>query len=145
MAHPRYKILWALLLALALGACSSTVSSLEPVYVPPSPPSEKAVSSAVAKVATDARLAKPVEISAVRTNDHGPGGYFVCAREVDPPPGKTRRYYSIFLDNEDYKGSRLSVIMDQCELQTYSPAPDAAPAAAPPPSAQPSKRKSHSS
>jgi hypothetical protein len=142
MAGPRY----AILLSLGLGACSSTGSSLEPVYVPPSAPTEKAVAAAVARLAADAKLVKPLEISAIRPNDHGPGSYFVCVREVNPPPDIPRRYYSTFLENEEYKGSRLSIIMDQCELQTYSPAPEAAPAAPPPTPAQPAKKhKSHSS
>jgi hypothetical protein len=111
-----------LLLGLLLSGCSSTGS---PVYVPPSPPSEKAVASAVAVLAKDAGLVGPLEISAVRPNDHGPGSYFICVKEVSPPADKPRRYYAAFFDDEAYKGSRLSVIIEQCELQTYSPAPAA--------------------
>jgi hypothetical protein len=87
-----------------------------------------------------------LEISAVRQSDHGPGSYFVCVKEANPAPDKPRRYYSTFLDNDTYKGSRQAVIMEQCELQTYGPAPVAAPAAPPPPTevAKPAKRKSRS-
>ena len=91
----------------------------------------KAIGAAVAAIAQEAKLVTPLERSAVRPTDHGPGSFFVCVREVNPPPDKPRRYYSTFLDNDAYKGSRLSAILDQCELQTYSPAPVAAPAQPP--------------
>jgi hypothetical protein len=134
-----------ILLALLLSACSSVNTTEPPAYVRPSPPTEKAIGAAVAAIAKEAKLVTPLEISAVRPNDHGPGSFFVCVREVNPPPDKPRHYYSTFLDNDDYKGSRLSVIMDQCELQTYSPAPVAAPAQpAPTPDATPAKHKRRS-
>jgi len=130
-----------ILLALPLSACSS-VQTTEPTYVRPSPPTEMAIGAAVAAIAKEAKLVTPLEISALRPNDHGPGSFFVCVREANPPPDKPRHYYSTFLDNNDYKGSRLSVIMDQCELQTYSPAPVAAPAEPPPTSdATPARHK----
>jgi hypothetical protein len=110
--------------------------------VRPSPPTEKAIGAAVAAIAKEAKLVTPLEISALRPSDHGPGSFFVCVREVNPPPDKTRRYYSTFLDNDVYKGSRLPVILEQCELQTYSPAPVAAPAQPPPtPDAATAKHK----
>ena len=133
-----------ILLTLLLTACSS-VNMTEQAYVRPSPPTEKAIGAAVAELAKEAKLVTPLEISALRPNDHGPGSFFVCVREVNPPPDKTRRHYATFLDNDVYKGSRLSVIMEQCELQTYSPAPVAAPAPSPPPqAATPAKHKRHS-
>jgi hypothetical protein len=132
-----------ILLTLLLTACSS-VNTTEQAYVRPSPPTEKAIGAAVAELAKEAKLVAPLEISALRPNDHGPGSFFVCVREVNPPPDKPRRHYATFLDNEVYKGSRLSVIMEQCELQTYSPAPVAAPAPSPPaPAAAPAKHKRH--
>jgi hypothetical protein len=132
-----------ILLGLLLGACSS-LHTTDVAYVAPSAPTEKAIGSAVAALANDGKLVSPLEISAVRPSDHGPGSYFVCVREVNPPPDKPRRYYSTFLENDNYRGSRLSVILDQCELQTYSPAPVAAPAPPPPtPDATPAKQKRH--
>jgi hypothetical protein len=129
----------AIQLGLLLSACSS-VHTTEPTYVPPSPPTGKAIVAAVAELAKEAKLVTPLEISALRPNEHGPGGFFVCVRELNPPPDKPRRYYSTFLDSDVYKGSRLSVIMDQCELQTYGPAPVAAPAPSPPtPATSPAK------
>src|SRR5579863_5758086 len=101
----------ATLLFLLLSGCSSTPGPLELAYAPPSPPTEKAIASAVATIAADAKLVAPLEISAVRQNDHGPGNYFVCVREVNPPADKPRRYYSTFLDNDTYKGSRPAIIL----------------------------------
>ena len=133
-------------LFLLLSGCSSLAGSTELAYAPPSPPTQTAIASATATIATDAKLVTPLEISAVRQSDHGPGGYYVCIREVNPPSDKPRRTYATFLDNDVYKGSRLAVIMDQCELQAYGPAPIAAPAPEPPPTdvAKPAKHKSHS-
>jgi hypothetical protein len=131
-----------ILLALLLSACSS-VNTTEQAYVPPSPPTEKAIGAAVAAIAQEAKLVTPLEISTLRPNDHGPGSFFVCVREVNPLLDMPRRYYSTFFDNNDYKGSRLSVIMDQCEMQTYGPAPIAAPAQPPTPVATPAKHKRH--
>ena len=130
-----------ILLASLLSACSSV--NTEQAYVPPSPPTEKAIGAAVAAIAQEAKLVTPLEISTLRPNDHGLGSFFVCVREVNPLPNVPRRYYSTFLDNNEYKGSRLSVILDQCELQTYSPAPVVAPTQPPTPDATPAKHKRH--
>lgn len=129
----------AILLSLLLISCSGTHTT-EPIYVPPSPPTENAIATAVATLAKDGNLVGPLEISAVRPSDHAPGSYFVCVRDVSPSPDKPRRYYSTFFDNDLYRGSRLSVIMDQCELQTYGPAPVAAPPAE---AVKPTKQKSN--
>lgn len=83
-----------ILLALLLSAFSS-VQTTELTYVRPSPPTEKAIGAAIAK---EAKLVTPLEISALRPNDHGTGSFFVCIREVNSPPDKPRRYYSTFLD-----------------------------------------------
>ncbi|MBR0865105.1 hypothetical protein ACVIWV_003077 [Bradyrhizobium diazoefficiens] len=73
----------------------------------------------IQKVVTEAKLREPVEISALRKSDVGSGGYFVCLREMNPPPNERRRTYSVFFD-ADYKGSRESVILEKCELQEYA-------------------------
>lgn len=135
----------AILLLLLLSACASTPGPVEMAYAPPSPPADTAVAAAVAAITGDAKLVSPLETSAVRRAERGPGSYFVCVREINPPADKPRRTYATFLENDAYKGSRLAVIMDQCELQTYGPAPVAAPAPPPPvEAAKPAKRKSRS-
>jgi hypothetical protein len=81
-----------ILLASLLSACSSV--NTEQAYVPPSPPTEKAIGAAVAAIAQEAKLVTPLEISTLRPNDHGLGSFFVCVREVNPLPNVPRRYYS---------------------------------------------------
>jgi hypothetical protein len=112
----------AVLLNLLLSACSGT-HEIEAIYVKPSAPSEAAVGSGVKKIAADAKLLDSLEISAVRPADHGPGSYFFCVREAGIPPNQPRKYYSVFFDSDKYMGSRLSVILDKCEVQTYGPPP----------------------
>ena len=51
----------------------------------------------------------------VRPAEIGPGRYFVCLRQADPS-----QPYSLFFDNDTYKGSRQSVIREACETQVYA-------------------------
>ena len=104
-----------LLLSLMLAACSSDPSLPASTYVPPSPPTQNAIVTVATAAAAEAKLAAPLQISAVRQTDHGPGQYFICLREANPPSDKRQRYYSVSFDNDTSKGSRLSVIMDECE------------------------------
>src|SRR5271165_5401572 len=99
-----------------------------------------AIVATVPGVAAETKLTGPLQISAVRPTDHGPGQYFICLREANPPPDKRQRYHSVFFDNDTYKGSRLSVIMDECETQAFSPLPTAAPTT-PAPNAKPTGHK----
>jgi hypothetical protein len=118
----------AIPLSLMLAACSSDPSMPAATYVPSSPPTQNAIVAIATAAAAEAKLAAPLQISAVRQTDHGPGLYFICLREANPPPDKRQRYYSVFFDNDTSKGSRLSVIMDECETQAFSPLlPTAAP------------------
>jgi hypothetical protein len=84
--------------------------------------------------ASETKLSPPLEISEVRPTDHGPGRYFVCMREVVSPTSEKRPAYSVFYDNDNYKGARLSVIMDACEAQVFSQIDLAPPAPSPSPS-----------
>ena len=125
------------LVSLLLTACSSV-----PNYTPPSPPSQKAVIGQARAVATDVKLTAPWEISSVRQTDHGgPGAYYVCLREANPPPDKRPRYYAIFFDNDEPKVARLSVILDECEKQTFSPLPAGPTTALPADAQQPTGHK----
>ena len=136
----------AVLLTLVLAACSSDPGSPMLAYVPASPPTQKIIIVGANAAATEAKLAAPVQISDVRQSDHGPGSYFVCLREANPPSGGLPRYYSVFFDNEVYKGDRLSVMIDECEKQTFTPLPapptePAVPAPTDPANAKPAKHK----
>lgn len=112
------------LILLLLSGCSSVgvnrPTSL-PDFKPVEAPSQAGIQKGVSIVVKDAKLQQPVEISAVRKTDHGPGSYYVCLREMNASAERSRNIYSVFFDNEDFKGSRLSVIMDDCEHQFYSP------------------------
>ena len=124
----------AILLCLMLTACSSVFRT---DYVTPSPPSAQSVFASVTSVAQELKFTGPLEISAVRHTDAGPGRYFVCLRQADPTIAK-RQPYSVFFDNDSYKGSRQSVIMEACETQVYSPLVDPTPS--PPPAKSHRKR-----
>jgi hypothetical protein len=133
-------IMGVILLSLMLAACSSDPSLPAVTYVPPSPPTQNAIVAVATAAAADAKLTAPLQISAVRQTDHGPGRYFICLREANPPADKRQRYYSVFFDNDTSKSSRLSVIMDECETQAFSPLPTAAPTI-PAANAKPARQK----
>jgi hypothetical protein len=108
------------LLNLLLSACS-TVDAPPAAYVLPSPPSLTALREGVKKASTDEKLTGPLEMSALRKADRGFGKYFVCMREANSSTER-RPAYSVFFDNDDYKGVRRSVIIEDCEAQVFSPA-----------------------
>ena len=156
-------VLGGVLSCLVLSACSGGIE-LPPVnYTPASPPVQAAVLTGVKAAAAEAKLGAPLEISGVRSTDHGPGSYFVCLKGTLPPavgtgpttdtarepsifyqppsaPSSAPRvvYYSVFFDGDIYKGARQSVIMDACETQAYSPVVEPTP---PAPTAKPGLRR----
>jgi hypothetical protein len=102
---------------------------------------------------SETKLTAPLEVSTVRPTDHGPGHFFACLKgTILPLPtspntaadgsarGSVPRviFLSVFFDNDVYKGTRQSVIMDACETQQFAPV-DLSPPPAPPKS--PPKRK----
>jgi hypothetical protein len=125
---------------LLLSECTS-VDLSPPTYTSPSPPTQAALIAGVKTAATDAKLTPPFEISDVRPTDLGPGRYFVCMREVSPTSEK-RFVYSVFYDNDVYKGARLSVIMEACESQPFAPISiDVTPSSSPSPKSRVTGRK----
>ena len=154
-----------MLLGLLLSACSSDkveIGGAPVVYVPPSAPTQDAVITGLKAAASEAKLTAPLEVSTVRPTDHGPGHFFAClkgtiqlsptssntaadgsAREPSnqpPSPSTVPRviFLSVFFDNNVYKGTRQSVIIDACKAQQFAPV-DLSPPSAPPKS--PPKRK----
>jgi hypothetical protein len=83
-------------------------------------PTMGAASEGIRKAATEAKLTEPIEMSDFRETDHGPGRFLVCIRGVE---SKYKRIvtYAVFFENNDYKGLRLPVILDDCEKQNYRP------------------------
>ena len=106
-------------LTLLLAGCASS-ANLPPVYHPARPPGAKAVQEGVRKAATEVKLTGGLETSAVRHTDHGPGSYFVCLRQRG---GQSDRHpaYSVFFDDDVYKGIQSAVIIDGCEAQPWVP------------------------
>jgi hypothetical protein len=109
----------AAVLTLLLAGCASS-ANLPPAYQPSRAPSAKAVTEGVKKAAAEAKLTGALETSAVRHTDHGPGSYFVCLRQTAPSAGG-RPAYSVFFDNDDYKGIQSSVISEACEAESLVP------------------------
>jgi hypothetical protein len=112
----RYPVI---LLGLLLSACS-TVDAPAPVYVAPSPPSLLALREGIKKASSEEKLSGPIELSALRKADRGFGQYFVCMREANSSSDR-HAAYSVFFDNDDYKGVRQSVIIEACETQVFNP------------------------
>jgi hypothetical protein len=106
-------------LALLLAGCASSANP-PPAYHPSRAPSAKAVQEGVKKAATEAKLTGGLETSAVRPSDHGPGSYFVCLRQTGPSAGG-RPTYSVFFDNDEYKGIQSSVLSEACEAESLVP------------------------
>lgn len=105
---------------LTLVACSTgAVSTIAP-YVPPSMPTMEAAVKGAKQAAVDAKLVAPIEMSELRETDHGPGRFLMCMRGIESKSNRVVTY-AVFFDNNDYKGSRLPVILDGCEKQSYRP------------------------
>ncbi|UPK40240.1 hypothetical protein IVB18_10125 [Bradyrhizobium sp. 186] len=102
-----------------MAACAST-TDLPPAYHPPQPPSAQAVKEGVKKGAAEAKLTGGLETSAVRDTNHGPGSYFVCLRQSGPSASR-RPAYSVFFDDDNYKGIQSSVISEACEAEPWVP------------------------
>jgi hypothetical protein len=56
-----------------------------------------------------------------------------------PPPSERRVVYSVFFNNDEYKGANQSVIIEACEAQAFTPI-DLSPPPPPPKSSRKSKR-----
>jgi hypothetical protein len=125
------RVLLVLPLCFALAACSHSedLSPIKP-YAPPSTPTMAAVNKGIAQAVTEEKVIGPVEMSDLRETDHGPGRFVVCIRGVEPKY-KRPTTYGVFFDNDDYKGARMSVMIDDCAKQIYRPY-KGAPSATPP-------------
>jgi hypothetical protein len=108
------------LIALLLTGCSSTTDTPQPIYSPPSQPTQTPLIEGLRKAVPEEELTAPIEISALRKVELGGfGSYFVCMREVKLT-SERRFVYSVFYDNDEYKGVRQSVVMEQCEAESFT-------------------------
>jgi hypothetical protein len=112
-----------LLLCSTLAACSPPVElPLMKAYVTPSMPTMDAAAKGITQAATEEKITGPIETSDLRQTDHGPGRFVLCIRAVEAKYSRPVTY-AVFFDNNDYKGSRMSVMIDDCERQDYRPFP----------------------
>jgi hypothetical protein len=124
----------AMLLALTLGACS--VSGLLPDWTSvdvagPEPAYRFVIANDLKTIVGDPAKAGTFEISGSRRMSSLKGAsWLVCVRAQNFP--LLPRYYAVFLQGEHVVDSRLSVLIDQCEMQSYRPFDWIADANAPP-------------
>jgi hypothetical protein len=111
------------LLALTLGGCS--VSALLPDWMSddvagPEPPSYRfLVAIKLKEITGDPTKLGPLEISPpTRMNSLRGASWMVCLKSQN---GLLPRYYAVFFQRAQIADSRLSVLIDQCELQSYAP------------------------
>ncbi len=125
----RVVLCLCLCLCLLLSSCSAWIdTSAEP---PAGPPIKfltvETIQNGIARAASEAHLPDPLEVSPLRKS-YTLGSEFLCLRQagqVNQPPR------AVFFDDGEYKGGRLSAIMEECERQTYSPFTRPAPPPAP--------------
>jgi len=107
---------FVVLACFVLAACSS-VYNLPPVIAP----DQEAAAKAAKKASNEEKLVGSVEVSAVQ-EDHlvSPGPYILCIRGAVSGTAPLRTY-AVFFKNNDDVGTRMSVIIDSCETQAFTP------------------------
>jgi hypothetical protein len=106
------------LLCFLLASCSSVVA--DPAENLPAAPYLSAVAVDLKKVAAEAHLAEPVEVSEpIRANPISSSPWLICLRSGKSEESK-RLAYSAFFTTK-YVSSRYSVIVDHCEEQVFHP------------------------
>jgi hypothetical protein len=113
-----------LLLFLALGGCS--ISGLLPDWTSedaagPLPADYRfAIANRVADIVGKSVAADALEISGPRRIDSLKGASWVACIKVNQFP-LLPRHYAVFFQRNQIVDSRLSVLVDQCELQSFEP------------------------
>jgi len=118
----------AIMSAALLMSCTPDIPMTR--YVPPSAPSPAKALAGARQATEEEALVGLIERSDIREADPplGPGRYVLSLRGANKD-SDIRRTYAVFFDDDDYKGSRMSVILDACEKQAFTPMPAATPAA----------------
>ena len=111
----------AMLLASVLAACSISefLPSLSPENVAgPEPAYRFIIANRIKDIVGDPAGAGTLQISTARRVDSFKGAsWLVCIKtERFPLP----RYYAVFIQRDRIVDSRLSVVIDQCELQSFA-------------------------
>jgi len=109
----------ALLLCLALAACSSVSESIPEDVVPP-PPDAATALMGLKTAASEAKLEAPVEVSdPIRASLASSSPWLICLRSGKSEESKRLTYSAFF--KKDYVSSRWSVFVDHCGEQAYHP------------------------
>jgi hypothetical protein len=125
----------SILLLMILGGCS--ISGLLPDWMSPDvagpePAYRFLIANRMKDIFGDPATAGTIEISAVRRIDSLVGASWeVCLKAQMFP--LLPRYYAVFIQRDRIVDSRLSVLIDQCELQSFGPFDWVADANNPPP------------
>jgi hypothetical protein len=116
--------IYVLLLACGLSGCA--VSSLLPDWMSddvagPEPPSYRfLVAIKMKEIVGDPGKLGALEVSApMRVDGLRGASWVVCIRAQNGP--LLPRYYAVFFQRAQIVDSRISVLIDQCELQSYMP------------------------
>jgi hypothetical protein len=113
----------SMLLALSLGACS--ISGFLPDWTSadvagPEPAYRFMIANRIKEIVGDPNSAGALEISdAWRVDSVKGASWLVCIRAQRFP--QLPRYYAVFFQRGQMIDSRLSVLIDQCEMQTFVP------------------------
>jgi hypothetical protein len=100
---------------LSVAACSTPQVASEA----PTRPSDAAVAEGIQKAFTEIKLPGTPLVSPIRAaHPLAPGPWILCLKSS--APDQPRRY-AIFFDPEKFIHSRLAVVIDRCEQETYAP------------------------
>ena len=111
-----------LLMALALGGCSMTEilpdwSSQD--LAGPEPVASLDISNKIANTVGTSDRRGSMEVSAPRRSDSDKGPSWLYCVKVAAGGWGLPRYYAVFMQREKVVQSRLSVLIDQCEMQSF--------------------------
>src|SRR5438093_1467304 len=116
------RLVFSSLLALALGACSMSelLPSAPADPAGPEPAYRLIIAGQITGLIGDPSKAGVVQISNVRRVEISFKGasWLAC---IKLSPAGFPRYYAVFIQNSKIIDSRLSVLLDQCELQSFGP------------------------
>jgi hypothetical protein len=128
-------MLLVLAVASALGGCS--MSGLLPNWTTPDvagpePPYRFLIANAIQPIVGDVAKAGTLKVTEARRVDSLKGAsWLVCIQAQQFP--LLPRYYAVFFQGGHMVDTRLSVLVDQCEIQTYTAFDAIAEASAPAP------------
>jgi hypothetical protein len=111
------------LLLLLLGGCS--VSEFLPRLTPqdiagPEPQYRFLIAGRIKSIVGDP-AGLEMQISTVRRVDSLKGASWLACIKAQPFALALPHYYAVYIQQERIVESRLSVLLDQCEIQTYTP------------------------